>query len=55
MSQIMDYVQLAFTLVGLFSAIAAVTPNKWDDEYAQKARDFLDLLGMNFWNAKNQK
>ena len=45
---------LVFALVGLFSAVAAITPNKSDNKLAQKALDLINLFGGNIGNAKNK-
>ena len=54
MNNIQEYVEIALMAVGLFAAIAAVTPNKSDDSLAQKILDVINLLGLNVGKAKNK-
>lgn len=49
-----DYAELVLQVIGLFSIIAAVTPNKKDNELLAHVRKFIDALAMNVLNAKNK-
>lgn len=51
--EITDYITIAFAAVGLFSAIATVTPNTTDNKIAQVLLDLINLLGANVGKAKN--
>ena len=42
------------TVVGIFAAIAAITPNKSDDKVAQLLLDLINMLGLNVGKAKNE-
>jgi len=41
------------SVVGVFSLIATVTPNKTDDKIGQFVLDAINFLGANFGKAKN--
>ena len=49
------YFPVALAVVGAFSAIATMTPNKTDNKIAQFLLDLVNFLGANFGNAKNEK
>lgn len=40
-------------VIGVFAIVATATPNKVDDAIVQKVLDFVNAIGMNFGNAKN--
>lgn len=50
---IYDYVQIALAIIGAFSAIAQVTPNKADNKIADFLWQAINMLGMNNGKAKN--
>jgi hypothetical protein len=50
---IQDTITIGFAVIGLFAAVAAVTPNKTDDKAAQFLLDLINLLGANVGKAKN--
>ena len=43
------------TAVGAFALIATQTPNKVDNEMAQKLMDFINFFGANLGTARNRK
>lgn len=43
------------SVVTLAAAVAAMTPNRYDNKVVQGIRFFIDLLAFNFKNAKNAK
>jgi hypothetical protein len=47
------YLPVAVSVVGSFSLIASMTPNKVDDKIGQVLLDIVNFLGANFGNAKN--
>ncbi len=53
-AQVTQYVTIILAIVGLFSAIAVVTPNKSDDRFVQTLLSFINTFGANFGNAKNK-
>ncbi|MBT3196981.1 MAG: hypothetical protein HN842_05220 [Gammaproteobacteria bacterium] len=48
-----QYVDVVLQVVGAFSAVAALTPNKSDDLIAAKLLRVINLIGMNVGKAKN--
>ena len=46
---------IAVEAVGLFAAIAAITPNKSDDKIVQFLLDVINFIGVNFGKAKNKE
>ncbi len=50
----MDYIQIGFAALGLFSVIATQTKNKSDDKIVQKLYDIINVLGGNYGKAKNK-
>jgi hypothetical protein len=48
-----QYVDVALQIIGVFSAVAALTPNKSDDAIAAKLLRVVNLIGMNVGKAKN--
>ena len=53
--RIVGYIPLALTIVGSFSAIATLTPNKTDDKIVQFLLDIINFLGLNLGKAKNKE
>ena len=45
--------QLAMQAVGAAAMLAAMTPTPKDDNMVKKAKKLLDVVGANFWHAKN--
>lgn len=43
---------VAFSVVGVASAITAMTPNKEDDAIVSKIKSILDVLALNIGHAK---
>ena len=50
-----EYLPVLVSIVGSFSLLASVTPNKTDDRIAQVILDIVNFLGMNINKAKNDK
>lgn len=50
---IVAYLPIAVSVVGTFSLIATMTPNKTDDKIIQVLLDIVNFLGANFGKAKN--
>lgn len=48
-------IQIVLMFIGMFAAIAAVTPTKKDDSIAGKLTRLIDVLGLNVGEAKNQE
>lgn len=53
MDQLTDILQLAGQAIGLFATIAAITPTPKDDGVVLVIRQLVNILGMNFGQAKN--
>lgn len=53
METAISVLSIATTVIGVFAAIAAVTPNTKDNKIAQFLLDIVNLLGANVGNAKN--
>jgi len=49
-----QFIAIATSLVGAFSVIAAMTPNKSDDKFVQLLLDFVNFLACNFGKAANK-
>ena len=43
-----------FAAIGIFSVVAAFTPNKSDNAKLQKLWDFINFLGVNVYKAINK-
>lgn len=50
---IVGWLDVALSGVGLFAILATRTPNKVDDKVAQLLMDFVNFLGANLGKAKN--
>ena len=50
---IFDYIQVAFAVIGAFSAIATITPNETDNKIADFLLKAINILGANVGKAKN--
>jgi len=48
------YLPIIISVVGSFSMIATLTPNKVDDKIIQFLLDIVNFLGANFGKAKNK-
>lgn len=55
MENIWEYLQLIPLIISLCAAIAAITPNTWDNKAMVYIRKLVDAGALNFWYAKNQK
>lgn len=53
MANLEKYLEIAVMLIGIFAAVAAITPNKADNKIAQFLLDLINKLGFNIGNAKN--
>lgn len=53
--QIPEYVEIALQVVGVASLIAAVTPANKDDAILSGIKTVLNVLGGNWYNAKNKE
>jgi len=47
-------IEIIGIVIALAAAIAAMTPTPKDDGIVRKIRQVVDVLGMNFGNAKNR-
>jgi hypothetical protein len=54
MENIVKYIPVALAVVGAFSAIATLTPNKTDNKIAQILLNIINALGANFGNSTNK-
>jgi len=52
---IAKYFPVALAVIGAFSAIATLTPNKTDNKIAQVLLDVINFIGANFGKSKNEK
>lgn len=55
MANIDSIIAIALAVVGLFSMIATMTPNKADDRIAQFLLDVINFLGANVGKASNEE
>ena len=51
---IITLIVCVFAVIGLFSVVAAFTPNESDNAYLQKLWDSINLLGANVYKAINK-
>ena len=51
---IVEIIEIAFAIIGAAATIAAITPNKRDDEIVGFILKFVNVIGMNIGNAKNK-
>ncbi len=51
---IITLIVCVFAAIGLFSVVAAFTPNESDNAYLQKLWDSINLLGANVYKALNK-
>ena len=49
-----QYLQIATSIVGIASMVAALTPSPADDGVLRAVRKALDFLAFNFGNASNK-
>lgn len=49
-----NWLTLAAAVVGLFSAIAAITPNRADNKIADFLLKLVNVIAFNFGKAKNK-
>ena len=54
MDNLDKYVEIALLVIGVFAAIATITPNESDNKIAQFLLNIINKLGLNVGNAKNQ-
>ena len=52
MSTIIDVVNIITAVIASASALAMLTPTKKDDAVIAKIKPFIDILALNFGNAK---
>ena len=52
METIMDVINIITAVIASASAIAAITPTKKDDIFLSKLKPFIDIIALNFGNAK---
>lgn len=52
---IAKYLPVAVSVIGSFSLIATMTPNKVDDKIGQVLLDIVNFAGANFGKAKNSE
>lgn len=54
MSEFLDYINILPAIIAVAAMITALTPTPKDDAVLAKVRKVLDVIGMNFGNAKNR-
>ncbi len=54
LTNIPQYLQILTAVISAASLIAAITPTPKDDSFLAMARKLVDLLALNFGNAKNE-
>lgn len=52
METIINIINIVTAVIAAASAIAAVTPTKKDDALLSKIKPFIDIIALNFGNAK---
>tara|TARA_R110001632_G_scaffold218135_1_gene347120 strand:+ start:196 stop:357 length:162 start_codon:yes stop_codon:yes gene_type:complete len=52
MNLIIDAFNIITAVIALASAIAVITPTKKDDAIMAKLKPFIDIIALNFGNAK---
>lgn len=52
METIIDVINIITAVIASASAIAAITPTKKDDIFLSKLKPFIDIIALNFGNAK---
>tara|TARA_R110000744_G_scaffold113011_1_gene211822 strand:+ start:4261 stop:4422 length:162 start_codon:yes stop_codon:yes gene_type:complete len=52
MSTLIDIINIITAVIASASAIAALTPTKKDDIFLAKIKPFIDIIALNFGNAK---
>ena len=50
-----DILRIATAVIAAASGVAMLTPNKTDNRVLGAIRNLVDLLALNFGNAKNEK
>lgn len=55
LQKFLDYFQIITSIIGVFSMIAAATPNKTDDSIVAFISKIINLLAFNFGKASNEK
>ena len=55
LNYILKYGEIIAAVVGVFSIIAAATPNKTDDSIMALVSKIINLVAFNFGNAENKK
>lgn len=54
MDQILQWLPIITGLIGTFSAVATITPNRADNAIADTLLRIINIFGMNFGKAKNK-
>tara|TARA_R110000744_G_scaffold9719_1_gene30937 strand:+ start:153 stop:320 length:168 start_codon:yes stop_codon:yes gene_type:complete len=54
MNTIIDIINIITAVIASASAIAALTPTKKDDIFLSKIKPFIDIIALNFGNAKSK-
>ena len=52
METIIDAINILTAIIASASAIAAITPTKKDEIFLSKIKPFIDIIALNFGNAK---
>lgn len=55
MENIQSYLEIAGMVIAVAAAVAAITPNKTDNEIVNKIIKVVNVLGLNVGNAKNKE
>ena len=52
MNTILDIINIITAIIASASAIAVITPTKKDDAFIAKIKPLIDIIALNFGNAK---
>lgn len=54
METLINIINIITAVIATASAIAAITPTKKDDIFLSKIKPFIDIIALNFGNAKSK-
>lgn len=52
METVINTINIITAVIAIASAIAVITPTKKDDAFLAKIKPFIDIIALNFGNAK---
>ena len=52
METVINIINIITAVIAIASAIAVITPTKKDDAFLAKIKPFVDIIALNFGNAK---